>query len=76
MLASENPKLWQNEAYDLQYLARMGFIVRNSQHDTMLLHHAHYPEMPKSLGFLGSIYCNETAWKELRTAKEQEKADE
>jgi hypothetical protein len=32
----------------------------------MILHHSMYPEMPKSLAFLGSIYTNEVAWKKMR----------
>jgi len=32
----------------------------------MLLHHALYPELPKGLGFLGSIYTNEASWKLMR----------
>ena len=75
VLESDLPKIWQNGLYDLQYLSRMGFRVRNSTHDTMLLHHSIYPEMPKGLGFLGSLYTNERAWKELRTVKEEEKKD-
>jgi hypothetical protein len=34
--------------------------------DTMILHHAMYPELPKSLAFLGSIYTNDIAWKKMR----------
>jgi uracil-DNA glycosylase len=66
VLSSSIPKVWQNGLYDLQYLLRMGISVRNSAHDTMILHHAMYPELQKSLGFLGSIYTNESSWKLLR----------
>lgn len=66
LLSRPNPKLFQNGVYDLQYLSRMGFTVRNCQHDTMLLHHSLFPELPKGLGFLGSIYSNEAAWKLMR----------
>jgi uracil-DNA glycosylase len=60
------PKLFQNGLYDLQYLLRMGLRPRNCLHDTMLLHHSLYPEMNKGLGFLGSLYTNEAAWKLMR----------
>jgi len=73
VLESDFPKIWQNGLYDLQYLTRMGIRPKNCLHDTMLLHHSIYPELPKSLGFLGSIYCNESAWKDLRLAKEEKK---
>jgi uracil-DNA glycosylase len=78
LLLSPNPKLFQNGLYDLQYLARMGFKIVNVFHDTMLLHHALYPEMDKGLGFLGSIYTGEPAWKLMRKRRGQDvvKAEE
>ena len=66
-------KIFQNGLYDLQYLLREGFTIKNVAEDTMLLHHAMYPELPKGLGFLGSIYTNETAWKLLNRTKSEKK---
>lgn len=67
MLELLNDKLTQNGMYDMQWMwKKMGMTPRGEFHDTMLLHHSMFPEMEKSLGFLGSIYTNETAWKELR----------
>lgn len=58
------PKLFQNGLYDIAFLRRsMGISVRGAAHDTMLLHHALQPEVLKSLGFLGSLYADEGAWK-------------
>ncbi len=58
------PKLFQNGSYDIQWLAgRMGIMVSNYRFDTMVLHHALYSELPKSLEFLGSVYTNERSWK-------------
>lgn len=58
------PKLFQNGLYDIAFLARsMGIKVRGAEEDTMLLHHALQPEMLKGLGFLGSLYTDEGAWK-------------
>jgi uracil-DNA glycosylase len=79
LLASPNPKVFQNGVYDLQYLTRIGLTVNNCLHDTMLMHHSIFPEMQKGLGFLGSIYTNEPAWKLMRKHKGNEvgvKADE
>ncbi len=73
---SSLPKLFQNGLFDLQYLTRAGIHVRNCSHDTMLLHHVMYPELPKGLGFLGSIYTNEQAWKLMRRHGEELKRDE
>jgi len=69
LLASPIPKLFQNGMYDLQYLLRAGLRVAACRHDTMLLHHSLFPEMKKGLGFLGSVYTDEPAWKLMRLAK-------
>lgn len=63
-------KLFQNGMYDIAFLARsMGVLVKGAAQDTMLAHHALQPESLKSLGFLGSIYADESAWKtERKTA--------
>ncbi len=45
---------------------RYGIPVRNYTDDTMLMHHALQPESEKGLGFLGSVYCDEPAWKQMR----------
>lgn len=79
LLASPIPKLFQNGVYDLQYLLRFGLRVENAAEDSMLLHHSIMPEMQKGLGFLGSVYSNETSWKLMRKRKSDEqgvKADE
>lgn len=61
------PKIFQNGLYDLHFLwRRYGITVANCEHDTMLLHHSLQPEVQKGLGFLGSIYCDEPAWKTMR----------
>jgi len=66
VLSSDVPKLFQNGMFDVQHLLGEGFRLRNIIEDTMIMHHALYPEMRKDLGFLGSIYTNEAAWKLLR----------
>jgi uracil-DNA glycosylase len=60
-------KVFQNGIYDLHFLwRRYGIRTRNCVHDTMLLSHALYPEVQKGLGFLGSVYTDEAAWKVMR----------
>jgi DNA polymerase len=78
LLSSPIPKLYQNGMYDLQYEAwRMRLPVRNVAEDSMLLHHSIMPEMLKGLGFLGSIYSQEPAWKLMRLHKaDTDKRDE
>jgi uracil-DNA glycosylase len=78
ILASPWPKLFQYGLYDIQWLLRDGFAVRNAADDTVLLHYAIHPEMRKGLGFLGSLYTNEPSWKLMRKRgkDEEAKADE
>jgi uracil-DNA glycosylase len=59
-------KLAQNGLYDIQYLQSHGIWIKNFTHDTMILHHSLYSELPKGLDFLGSIYTDEQPWKLIR----------
>ena len=70
------PKLFQNGLYDLQRMYKMGIRPANCEQDTMLLHHSVYPELEKSLGFLGSIYTNEASWKLMRKKRSDERGKE
>lgn len=58
--------LFQNGVYDSQYFLRYGISVRAFTEDTLVLHHSLYPELQKGLGFLGSLYLDEPAWKLMR----------
>lgn len=69
LLSLPCPKIFQNGLYDAQYLLREGYKIKNMAEDTMLLHHALFPELPKGLGFLGSIYTNEASWKLLNRGR-------
>lgn len=65
---AEKPVYGQNFSYDMIYLlSTMGIPCPHFCDDTMILHHALQPELKKSLGFLGSIYTDEPAWKFMRT---------
>lgn len=71
-LLAPAPKVGQNTLYDIFYLWHFyGIIVENYEEDTMLLHHSLQPESPKGLDFLGSVYCNEPAWKTHRPRGKQ-----
>jgi len=66
-------KVLQNGVYDIQYLWR----VHNTKtlgfrDDTMIMHHVLFAELPKSLGFMGSVYTNEASWKLMRRWEEKE----
>lgn len=60
-------KILQNAIFDIQFmLARYGVEIRGEIHDTMIAHSCMYPELPKGLGFLGSIYCGaQQYWKDM-----------
>lgn len=75
ILATPIPKIFQNGLYDIHWLwRRYGMTIggpdpqgnRSFSEDTMLLHHALQPESPKGLGFQGSLYTDEPAWKFMR----------
>lgn len=60
-------KVLQNAIFDIQFmLSRYGVQIAGEIHDTMIGHSCMYPELPKGLGFLGSIYCGSQAyWKDM-----------
>lgn len=69
-------KTFQNGMYDISFLWRAyGIKVMNADEDTMLLHHALYPESEKSLGYLGSIYTDHGSWKKMRVNTDTIKED-
>ena len=77
MVCEKHPMVGQNFCYDLQYLWMKNRIrTMTVADDTMILHHALFPEMEKSLGFLGSIYTNEPSWKFMRTDHDTLKAED
>lgn len=56
----------QNFLYDAQYIAKHWGFVPNFSFDTMLAQHVCFPAMPKSLGFLSSMYCeHHVYWKDM-----------
>ncbi len=61
------PKLFQNGLYDIAFLWRsMRIKTFGAKEDSMLLSHSLHPEMLKGLEYLGSVYSDEQAWKEMR----------
>lgn len=59
-------KLLQNGIYDVQWLWTVQHIpVLNYLEDTRLMHHALFPELPKSLGFMATLWENEFDWKSM-----------
>lgn len=77
VMESNIPKIAQNPLFDIQYIWRQAKIIpRRVEHDTMLIHHALQPELPKSLGFMGATYTNEASWKGMRNHHETEKREE
>lgn len=60
----------QNFNYDLQYIERHWGILPAPENvaDTMLMQHSAFSSLPKNLGFLSSMYCDDHLyWKDDRT---------
>ena len=59
-------KIFQNGMFDITFLLdRNGIVTRGEICDTMVGHSILFPELQKSLGFLGSIYCgSQEYWKD------------
>ena len=60
-------KVVQNGIFDIQFLlTRCGIETLGPIHDTMVAHSVMFPELPKGLGFLGSVYCGtQSFWKDM-----------
>lgn len=75
----EDPKytfIFHNGAYDIMWLKeRMGINVHTPFEDTMHMHHAMQPELPKALGTLASLYTNEASWKHLVSHAEEKRGN-
>ena len=64
LLASDIPKVAHFSHFDLLYLATHGYPVVNLKHDTMVLQHVMWPELPRALKYLSSIYTREPYYKD------------
>lgn len=78
VMESETPKLGQNfGGYDAYWLLeKMHIQPRAFLHDTRLLHHALYPELPKSLAFMGASYSTQGMWKQWGKAHKEKRDDQ
>jgi hypothetical protein len=64
LCTSDRLKLFQNKLFDIFVLWQvMRIRVLDPTEDTMSIQHATYPELPKSLAFLGALHTDEPAWK-------------
>lgn len=69
-------KLMQNGLYDCYYLIRqMGIWPRGYSEDLRLQHHALYPELPKSLAFMGATYAQAGPWKTMANHRREKRDD-
>lgn len=76
VLQSPIKKLFQNGPYDVFWIKKKwGIIPRGYDEDTRLMHHVLFPELPKSLAFMGSVHARVNAWKRMRE-KDSDKRDE
>lgn len=71
------PKCGQNYGgYDWYWIYhKWGVATMNYRDDTRLIHHAIYPEMDKSLAFMGNTYGDQGPWKTLGWRGTEKKDD-
>lgn len=66
LLESDVKKIGQNVNFDMFFiLSTVGIVVKNLWLDTMCAFHCIYPELPKSLAVLCSIYTDQPFYKDM-----------
>lgn len=64
-LAAPTPKIAQNGLYDVSFYQMYDqFVVKNYRYDSMVAMHVAYPELPKGLDTIGSIFTREPYYKD------------
>lgn len=70
------PKIFQNGLFDMWMLFHIhDILVQGHIDDTMVGNHIVYPDFPKSLAFLTSIYTNQPYYKDMVKHGDVDKAD-
>lgn len=67
--------VFQNgSGFDIQWLYEVfGIKTRGYHHDTCILHHSIFPELPKGLAFMASLYADYGGeWKALNRPEKAE----
>ncbi|MGQ9845905.1 MAG: DNA polymerase [Bacteroidales bacterium] len=64
VVSSGIPIINHNIRYDYKILKDWGFEIMNIGGDTMQMAHCIYPELPKNLGFISSIYTTQPYYKD------------
>lgn len=73
VLEGPHRKIAQNAEYDVLFLKKtMGIHTANVWMDTMLAHHCVYPEFPKGLDFLCSMYTDQPYYKDDISSDDQQ----
>ena len=63
--SEEIEKIFQNGMFDISFLfARNKINTRGYIHDTMIKHNLNYPDFPKGLGFITTLYTREPYYKD------------
>lgn len=74
LFADPDIPLWfHNVMADVPWLRRIGFRVDGIAGDTMMMHHVAWPELPKGLQALATLYNGTPNWKWLMKEREEEK---
>jgi hypothetical protein len=60
-------KIFQNGSFDVQLIWEKWRVkVQNYAHDTRLIHHALWPELPKDLGSMAATHTTMPGWKPVK----------
>jgi uracil-DNA glycosylase family 4 len=64
LVSRDVPVVGQNIMYDATMLDQLGVHIKNIEFDTMIASHTIYPDLPKGLDFLESVYTDIPYYKE------------
>ena len=71
-LFATHPMIGQNVHYDLTFLRMYNVYATRIHMDTMVAFHVLYPELPKGLEFMTSLYTDQPYYKWMRTTSDEQ----
>ena len=71
-LFASTPTIGQNVHYDLTFLKHYDVYAKQLYMDTMVAFHVLYPELPKGLEFMTSLYTDQPYYKWMRTTSDEQ----
>jgi uracil-DNA glycosylase len=72
ILRSDQKKIIQNALFEINYLSQFSWTINNVWWDTMIAMHVMFPEFPRSLAFMASVFTREPHYKYEGKASEDD----